>query len=65
MRRRVLIGIFVVCLTLVMAPISSIGKNHPNPLPVPYYNQGDTKWCTISSLAMVMQYYGNKLCHKR
>ena len=59
MRRRVLVGIFLVCLIIRMAPINSDEKNHPNYLPVPYYNQGNTNWCMISALAMVMRYYGD------
>ncbi|MBU7046201.1 MAG: C39 family peptidase [Theionarchaea archaeon] len=58
MRRRVLIEISLACLVLGMAPTSSVGEDYPNPLHVPYYNQGDTNWCTISALAMVMRYYG-------
>jgi len=61
MKKRILVGIFLLCLVLGIVPVSVIGKNHPNPLPVPYYNQGDTNWCTISALAMVMRYYGKNV----
>ena len=29
-------------------------------LRVPYFNQGSTGWCTLNSIAMVLQYYGVK-----
>jgi hypothetical protein len=44
-------------LPMVKADSSEVTKK----LAVPYMNQGDTQWCFLNSLSMVMQYYGVRI----
>jgi hypothetical protein len=44
-------------------PIGFVGRDDvrltiPSDMAVPYYNQGDTNWCDVTSLSMLIGYYG-------
>lgn len=43
-----------VLLNLLMEPSSKV-------LPVPYYHQGDTKWCVPTSMSMILKYHGKNI----